>query len=81
MCLGIPGKIVKITVVKKFGEFEFREAKVNFGGAVKSGISLLACPGAKEGDYCLTHAGSALSVIDEKCARETVELLREYSAL
>ncbi|MFA6565661.1 MAG: HypC/HybG/HupF family hydrogenase formation chaperone [Candidatus Paceibacterota bacterium] len=54
---------------------------MNFGGAVKSGISLLACPDAKEGDYCLTHAGSALSVIDEESARETLELLREYSAL
>jgi hydrogenase expression/formation protein HypC len=76
MCLGIPGKIVEIT-----GVAPFCTAKVNFGGAVKSGISLLACPDAKEGDYCLTHAGSALSIIDEKCARETMELLREYSAL
>jgi hydrogenase expression/formation protein HypC len=74
MCLAIPGKIVEIS-----GVAPFCTGKVSFGGAVKSGISLLACPDAKVGDYCLSHAGSALSIIDEKCAHETLQALREYA--
>jgi len=74
MCLGVPGKIVKIT-----GNEPFRTASVNFGGAVKGDISLLFCPDAKVGNYCLTHAGNALEVIDEKLALETITLLQTYS--
>ena len=74
MGLGVPGKIIEIT-----GVAPFCTAKVSFGGAVKSGISLMACPDAKVDDYCLTHAGSALSVIDEEAANEILEWLRCYA--
>ncbi|MCK9351584.1 MAG: HypC/HybG/HupF family hydrogenase formation chaperone [Candidatus Paceibacterota bacterium] len=71
MCLSIPGKIVAIE-----GNEPFRTAKVNFGGAIKGDISLLFCPGAKVDDYCLTHAGNALEIIDEALALETITLLQ-----
>ncbi len=74
MCLSIPGKIVDIT-----GNAPFFMAKVNFGGAVKSGISLLFCPNAKVSDYCLVHAGSALEIVDEKEACETIAILKKHS--
>ena len=74
MCLGMPGKIIEIQ-----GVAPLLTAKMSFGGAVKS-ISLLFCPEAKIGDYCLTHAGNALEIIDEERANETLNLLRELFA-
>lgn len=74
MCLALPGKIVDI-----MGDEPFRTAKVNFGGAIKSDISLLFCPGAKVGEYCLVHAGNALEIIDGALALETITLLRSFS--
>ena len=71
MCLALPGEIVEIK-----GNEPFRTAKVNFGGAIKSDISLLFCPDAKVGEYCLVHAGNALGIIDELEALETINLLR-----
>jgi len=67
MCLANPGKIIEIT-----GD----TAKVNFGGAVKSDVSLLACPDAKVNDYCLVHAGIALEIIDEERAQSAIALYR-----
>jgi hydrogenase expression/formation protein HypC len=74
MCLAIPGKIVEIT-----GDEPFRTAKMNFGGAVKSDISLLFCPDAKVGEYCLVHAGNALEVINGELALETITLLSSFT--
>jgi len=71
MCLAIPGEIVEISE-----NTPMRMAKVNFGGAVKSDISLLFCPLAKINDYCLVHAGIALEVIKEDRAREALFLYR-----
>lgn len=71
MCLSIPGRIVEIS-----GSAPLLTAQVDFGGAVKSGISLLFCPDAKISDYCLVHAGSALQVVDEKEAEKTIEYMK-----
>jgi hydrogenase expression/formation protein HypC len=74
MCLAIPGKIVEIT-----GDAPFYSAKVNFGGAIKSDVSLSLCPNAKVGEYCLVHAGSALEIIDGELALDTITLLRSFT--
>lgn len=72
MCLGIPGKIVKILDEDPFS----RMAEVNFSG-VKKVISLAFVPEAGEGDYVIVHAGFAISVLDEQEAAETLALLQQ----
>ncbi len=69
MCLGVPGKILNIEEVAGF-----RMGKVEMAGVVKM-VNLDFVPEAKEGDYVLVHAGYANSVIDEKEAKETMEML------
>jgi hydrogenase expression/formation protein HypC len=66
MCLGIPGKVIKID-----GEM----AKVQVGGTeINANIQLV--PDVKEGEYVILHAGFAIQVLDEKSAQETLELVR-----
>jgi len=70
MCLGIPAKVVEIDKGK-----EGAKAKADFGGVYREiDISLVD---AKVGDYVMVHAGFAIAVIDEKEARETIELWKE----
>ena len=61
MCLAVPGKIISID--RSIPEMTM--AKVDFGVDVK------------QGDYILTHAGIAISVVDEKEAEETLKDLKE----
>jgi hydrogenase expression/formation protein HypC len=76
MCLGIPGRIVKIDdAVKKL-------ATVDVGG-VKRQVNI-ACivdeqhpPEACLGDWVLVHVGFAMSRIDEKEAALTLQVLIE----
>jgi hydrogenase expression/formation protein HypC len=72
MCLGIPGKIVKMIDEDPFS----RLAEVNFSGAKKV-ISLAFVPEAREGNYVIVHAGFAISVLDEQEAAETLALLQQ----
>jgi len=69
MCLGIPGKIIEI------GE---NVAKVDVGGLLRD-ISLDLCPEVSVGEYVLIHTGFAIQKVDEKEAKETLELLREMA--
>lgn len=46
---------------------------------VRREVSLLLVPEAREGDYVIVHAGFAISVVDEKEAKETLDLLRRLS--
>lgn len=69
MCLGVPGKILSIEEIAGF-----RVGKVEMAGVIKQ-INLDFVPEAREGDYVLVHAGYANSIIDEKEARETMEML------
>ncbi len=67
MCLGIPGKIIRI---------ETGMATVDVAGAKKE-ASLMLLEGAAVGDYVIVHAGFAIQKIDEKEAAETLKLVDE----
>lgn len=67
MCLAVPGKIVKI---------ENLAAIVDFG-KVKREVSLTLTPQAKVGDFVLVHAGFSIQVLDQKDAKETLDLFKE----
>ncbi|HBP90345.1 MAG TPA: hydrogenase assembly protein HupF [Nitrospiraceae bacterium] len=76
MCLGIPGQIVEISNV------EHKLAIVNVGG-VRREVNI-ACivdgehsPVSCVGDWVLIHVGFAMSRINEKEAKRTIELLTE----
>ncbi|ODR99404.1 hydrogenase assembly protein HupF [Methyloceanibacter methanicus] len=76
MCLGIPGRIVKIDDGAK------RLATVDVGG-VKRQVNI-ACIVSDDrpaescvGDWVLVHVGFAMSRIDEKEAAETLKILTE----
>lgn len=77
MCLSIPGKLVEIT-----GELDetFRTGKVSFDGIFKE-VSLTLVPEAQPGDYVLVHVGAAISVVDEKEAKETFEIIKQLGEL
>jgi hydrogenase expression/formation protein HypC len=72
MCLSIPGKLIEI--VAELDE-TFRIGKVDFDG-IKKDVNLAMVPEAKIGDYVLVHVGTAISIIDEKEAKETFELIK-----
>ena len=67
MCLSIPARIIEV---------ENRTAKAEVGGMVRD-ISIDLCPDVTVGEYVLIHAGFAIQKMDEKEARETLELLRQ----
>ena len=69
MCLAIPGKIVNIDKNKEYSMVDYGE-----GTKRKINVSLVDI---KVGDYVLVHAGFAIQKIDEKEAKETLELFRE----
>jgi len=73
VCLAIPGKIVEIDSKKQ-------SAIVDYGSGTKrkANVSLVE---VKIGDYVLVHAGFAIQVLDEKEAKETLELFREMLSL
>lgn len=52
-------------------------ALVDFGG-VQREVSLMLCPEAQIGDYCLVHVGFAIQRLQEQEAEETLRLLDEY---
>ena len=73
MCLAVPGRILS---VREDGEGAIgRTATVDFQGS-RVEASLAMTPDASEGDWILVHAGFALTVLDEKEARETYASLR-----
>jgi len=71
MCLGIPGKIVKI-----FNENNLRMATVDYEG-IRNNICLEYLPEAKINDYTIVHAGFGISLLNEKEANETIKLIDE----
>jgi hydrogenase expression/formation protein HypC len=73
MCLAVPGKIVEITEVDGL-----QMARVDFGGIFREAC-LDYVPEAKVGDYCVIHVGFAISLLSEKDAMETLELLKQIS--
>lgn len=75
MCLGVPGKIIKI-----YKHEGLRRCIVDFGG-VQREACLDFVPDAKVGDYAVIHVGFAISLVGEQEAQETLDLLREISSL
>ena len=73
MCLGVPGKIVEI-----FEQNGLQMARVDFGG-VQRETCLEYVPEAKVGDYCVIHVGFAISLLSEKEAMDTLDLLKQIS--
>ncbi len=69
MCLAIPGKIVEIDKNKEHGI-------VDYGDSTKRKVNITLVE-VKIGDYVLVHAGFAIQVLDEKDAKETLDLFRE----
>ena len=67
MCLAIPSKIIKI---------ENTMATIDVEG-VQRQASLMLVDDAQVGDYVIVHAGYAINKLDEKSARESLDLLRE----
>ena len=70
MCLGVPGKIVKI-------DKESQMAEVDFEGTTRT-AGLHMVPEAKVGDYVIIHAGFAIRTLDEEDAKETLKLLEDF---
>jgi hydrogenase expression/formation protein HypC len=75
MCLAVPGKIINI-----FEQDGLKMAKVDYGGVFRE-TCLDYVPEAKVGDYCVIHVGFAISLMDEKEALETLDLLKQISNL
>jgi len=73
MCLGVPGKIIKI--------FELNGLSmgiIDFGGITRE-VCLAYVPEARVGDYAVIHVGFALNLLNEEEARETLALLSQIS--
>ena len=75
MCLAVPGQVEGI-----FDERGTRMGRVNFGGVVKN-VCLTFVPDIEVGDYAIVHVGFAISQIDEKSARESLQSFEELGLL
>ncbi len=75
MCLGIPGRIVKI-----WDDQGTLMADVDFGGAIKD-VCLAYLPDAVVGDYTIVHAGFGLTKLDENSALETLKMFQDLGML
>jgi hydrogenase expression/formation protein HypC len=75
MCLGVPGKVVEV-----FEEDGLRMGVVDFGG-IRRRACLAYEPGVDVGSYVVIHVGFAISVVDEKEAARSYELLAEMGNL
>lgn len=71
MCLGLPGKVVKI---------ESKNALVEIMGVSRE-ISIELLKEVNIGDYVLIHAGCAIQKLDEEEALKTIELFNELREL
>ena len=71
MCLGIPGKVIKI---------EDRNSLIEAMG-VSRNVNIELLKDVQLGDYVLVHAGCAIAKIDEEEALQTIELFKELQEL
>ncbi|MGB3639275.1 MAG: HypC/HybG/HupF family hydrogenase formation chaperone [Rivularia sp. (in: cyanobacteria)] len=80
MCLGIPGQIIGINdVTNKLATVEVSGVKrqVNIACIVDEQHPPESCIG----DWVLVHVGFAMNRINEKDAKETLQLLQEMAEL
>ncbi len=75
MCLGIPGKVVEIYQLDGM-----KMGKVDFGGVAREAC-LEYLPEIEVGEYTIIHVGFGISRLNEKEARETLELLQQMDML
>lgn len=75
MCLGVPGKVIEL-----YQANGMKMGKVDFGGVVREAC-LEYLPEIQIGDYTIIHVGFGISRLDEKEARETLELLQQIDIL
>ncbi|WP_119458726.1 HypC/HybG/HupF family hydrogenase formation chaperone [Rhodospirillaceae bacterium SYSU D60014] len=76
MCLGIPGRIVKIDdASRKLATVDVAGVKrqINIACIVNDAHPIDACVG----DWVLVHVGFAMARIDEQQAEETLRILKE----
>ncbi|HEY85355.1 MAG TPA: HypC/HybG/HupF family hydrogenase formation chaperone [Chloroflexi bacterium] len=76
MCLGVPGKVIKI----EENSLGMTMGQVSFGGIVKE-ICLAYTPDVQIDDYVIVHVGFSISTIGEKEAMEVFEYLRQIDEL
>jgi len=69
MCVAVPAKVTDI---------KEEMATVDFGGGTKKDVNVSLVE-AEVGRYVLVHAGFAIQVIDEKAAKETLELMEKIT--
>ena len=74
MCLGVPAKVIEL-----YETNGIKMAKVDFGGIIKEAC-MEYLPEIKVGDYTIIHVGFGLSILDEKEAMETIDLLNQITA-
>ncbi len=70
MCLGFPALIEKL---------DLYVATVDVAGTKREISTIFLGDEAKVGDWVVVHAGFAISKIDEKEAKETLEFLMDYT--
>lgn len=75
MCLAVPGQVEEI-----FDDCGTAMGRVNFGGVVKN-VCLTFVPNIEIGDYAIVHVGFAISQIDEKSAKESLQAFAELGLL
>lgn len=73
MCLAIPGKIVEINKDQEHAIIDYGD-----GTKRKANVTLV---NVKIGDYVLVHAGFAIEVLNEKEAKETLDLFKEMISM
>lgn len=76
MCLGVPGKVVRVDP----DPAGMRMGIVNFAGISKE-VCLAYTPDVVPGDYVLVHVGFAISKLDEQHARDVFEALKQMGEL
>jgi hydrogenase expression/formation protein HypC len=76
MCLGVPGRIVKVEP----NAIGMTMGTVSFGGITKQ-VCLAYVPEAAVGDYVVVHVGFAISKISEAEARTVFETLAQMGEL
>lgn len=76
MCLGVPGKVIRIDE----NDTGMTMGVVSFGG-IKKDVCLACVPDVRPGEYVIVHVGVAISKVDEDEAQRVFALLREMEDL
>ncbi len=74
MCIGVPGKVISV------GKDIHQPAWVDVCGVKRAVNIALVCEGSTEqliGQWVLIHVGFAMSLLDEREARETLLALQD----